>query len=90
MKKMFHSFIGDADNFGSLISRLIATKIWEREDELFSQYSKYGNFDELETVFMPKSSFGFAALAVKNTSFDKIYIIKLYNKEIGKKKKEFY
>lgn len=84
IKKMYHSFVNKNEDFGYLISQLIACKVWDREDELFNPYSNYGNFGELETVYMPKSSFGFGILALKNISFDKIYNIKLFDKEIGK------
>lgn len=84
MKKIFHNFIDKQDNFGSQISSLIASKIWDREEEMFQPYSKFGNFSDLETVYMPKSSFGFGAVGVKNKSFDKIYSVRIYEKEIGK------
>lgn len=85
LKKRFHQMVGTKDNFGYLIGQLIASKIWDREEEMFTPYSTFGNYCELEYVYMPKTSFGFGAMAVKNSSFDKIFNIKMYDKQIGKK-----
>lgn len=84
LKKKFHQLVGTRNNFAYQISQLIASKIWSREEEIFNSYSNFGNYSDLEYVYMPKSSFGFGAMAVKNNSFDKIYNIKMYDKTIGK------